>query len=94
LESVNSLPGSFDPGVEHQRRENAIRPMPLGCKNWIHFGNQEAGPRIAVILSIVETCRRLQLPICDYLAAILPGLADLPVSRVAELTPTAWAARS
>jgi transposase len=74
--------------------ENAIRPVALGRKNWIHFGSQEAGPRIAAILSIVETCRRLQLPIRDYLAAILPGLADLPVSRVAELTPIAWAARS
>jgi transposase len=74
--------------------ENAIRPVALGRKNWIHFGSQEAGPRIAAILSIVETCRRLQIPIRDYLAAILPGLADLPVRRVAELTPTAWAARS
>jgi transposase len=74
--------------------ENAIRPVALGRKNWIHFGSQEAGPRIAAILSIVETCRRLQIPIRDYLTAILPGLADLPVSRVAELTLTAWAARS
>jgi transposase len=74
--------------------ENAIRPVALGRKNWIHFGSQEAGPRIAAILSIVETCRRLQIPIRDYLTAILPGLADLPVSRVADLTPTAWAARS
>jgi transposase len=74
--------------------ENAIRSVALGRKNWIHFGSQKAGPRIAAILSIVETCRRLQLPIRDYLAAILPGLADLPVSRVAELTPTAWTARS
>ena len=74
--------------------ENAIRPVALGRKNWIHFGSQEAGPRIAAILSIVETCRRLQIPIRDYLAAILPGLADLPVRRVAELTPTAWATRS
>jgi hypothetical protein len=27
------------------------------------FGSKEAGPRIAAILSIVETCRRLQIPI-------------------------------
>jgi transposase len=74
--------------------ENAIRPVALGRKNWIHFGSREAGPRIAAILSIVETCRRLQIPIRDYLASILPGLADLPVRRAAELTPTAWAARS
>jgi transposase len=74
--------------------ENAIRPVALGRKNWIHFGSQEAGPRIAAILSIVETCRRLKIPIRNYLASILPGLADLPVRRVVELTPTAWAARS
>ena len=40
------------------------------------------GPRIAAILSIVETCRRLRLPIRDYLAAILPGLADFPANRL------------
>jgi transposase len=74
--------------------ENAIRPVALGRKNWIHFGSQEAGPRIAAILSIIETCRRLKIPIRDYLGSILPGLADLQVSRVAELTPGAWAARS
>ena len=71
--------------------ENAIRPVTLARKNWIHFGSLDAGPRIAAILSIVETCRRLQIPIRDYLTAILPGLADILVSRVAELTPTAWA---
>ena len=56
-------------------------------KNWIHFGSQQAGPRIAAILSIGETCRRLKIRIRDYLGSILPGLADLPVSRVAEPTP-------
>jgi len=74
--------------------ENAIRPVALGRKNWIHFGSQEAGPRIAAILSIAATCRRLKIPIRNYLASILPGLAELPLSRVAELTPTVWAARS
>ncbi len=33
---------------------------------------------------------RLKIPIRDYLASILPGLAELPVSRVAQLTPAAW----
>jgi transposase len=94
LESVNSLPGSFDPGVEYQCRGERHPAGGIGRKNWIHFGSQEAGPRIAAILSIVETCRRLQIPLRDYLTAILPGLADLPVSRAAELTPTAGAARS
>lgn len=32
-----------------------------------------------VILSVVESCRRLKLPVRDYLAAVLPGFADLPI---------------
>jgi hypothetical protein len=47
---------------------------------------------VAAILSIVESCRRLKIPIREYLAAVLPGLADTSVQRLAELTPTAWAA--
>jgi transposase len=73
--------------------ENAMRPVVLGRKNWIHVGSKDAGPRVAAIISIVETCRRLSLPIRDYLASVLPGLADFPRNRVAELTPSAWAAK-
>ena len=74
--------------------KNAIRPVALGRKNWIHFGSQDAGPRIAAILSIVESCRRLKIPIRDYLRSTLPGLANFPINRIAELTPTGWLARN
>lgn len=73
--------------------ENSMRPLVLGRKNWIHLGSQQAGPKIAAILSIVETCRRLKIPIRDYLAAVLPGLADRPLQQTKQLTPTAWATR-
>ena len=73
--------------------ENSMRPIALGRSNWIHIGSEHAGPRIAAIFSVVESCRRLNLPIRDYLADILPGLANAPLQRTAELTPAAWAAR-
>ena len=57
------------------------------------FGSERAGPRVAAIVSIVEACRRLNIPVRHYLGSILPGLANFPVNRIAELTPTAWAAR-
>jgi transposase len=72
--------------------ENSMRPVALGRRNWIHIGSKEAGPRVANILSVVETCRRLVLPVREYLGAVLPGLADFPVQRVGQLTPAAWAA--
>jgi len=67
-----------------------MRPVALGRKNWIHIGNPQAGPKVAAILSVVESCRRLKLPLRDFLATILPGLADLPIWRLPELTPKAW----
>jgi transposase len=73
--------------------ENSMRPVALGRKNWIHVGSQQAGPKVAAILSIVESCRRLKIPIREYLAAVLPGLADISIQQLAELTPTAWAAK-
>jgi transposase len=74
--------------------ENSMRPVALGRKNWIHIGSPQAGPKVAAILSIVESCRRLKIPGRDYLAAVLPGLAGTSIQRLAELTPAAWAARN
>jgi len=70
--------------------ENSMRPVALGRKNWLHIGSSQAGPKVAAILSVVESCRRLQVPVRDYFSKILPGLADLPIRCLPELTPTAW----
>jgi len=71
--------------------ENSMRPVVLGRRNWIHVGSEEAGPKVAAILSVVETCRRLKLPIREYLAWVLPGLGDVSVQKVNQYTPAVWA---
>ena len=73
--------------------ENAMRSIAIGRKNWLHLGSKEAGPKIAAIFSIVESCRKLDVPIRKYLADVLPGLADRSIQSLAELTPAAYAAR-
>jgi transposase len=73
--------------------ENSMRPVAIGRRNWTHVGHVKAGPRVAAILSIVETCRRLNIPVREYLTAVLPGLANTSIQRLPELTPTAWAAK-
>jgi transposase len=72
--------------------ENSMRPVALGRKNWIHIGSPQAGPKVAAILSVVESCRRLTLSVRDYLAAVLPGLGDVTIQRLPAITPSAWAA--
>ena len=73
--------------------ENSMRGVAIGRKNWIHIGSPTAGPRVAAILSVIESCRRLSIPVREYLTAVLPGLADVGIHKLADLTPAAWAAR-
>lgn len=84
------------PAVElsNNLAENSMRGVAIGRKNWIHIGSPTAGPRVAAILSVTESCRRLGIPIREYLADVLPGLANVRIQKLVELTPAAWAARN
>jgi len=70
--------------------ENSMRPVALGRKNWLHVGSVKSGPKVAAILSVVESCRRLGLPVKDYLLAVLPGMNHRKYSELAQLTPLRW----
>lgn len=72
--------------------ENSMRPVALGRKNWLHVGSAQSGPKVAAILSVVESCRRLSVPVKQYLLAVLPGMAQRTLSQIPPLTPTRWAA--
>jgi len=49
---------------------------------------------VAAILSVVETCRRMGIAVREYLGAVLPGLGEVSIQRIAEFTPAAWAGRN
>jgi transposase len=74
--------------------ENSMRPVAIGRRNWLHLGSKEAAPKIAAIFSVIESCRRLNIPIRRYLGDILPGLANRSIQSLAELTPATYAAKS
>lgn len=76
--------------IDNNWCENAIRPLAVGRKNWLHIGSEEAGPRVAAITSIFETCRRFEINPRAYLRDVLPKMPDWPIARVAELSPMAW----
>jgi transposase len=85
----------FDYGeveLSNNLAENSMRPVALGRKNWLHVGSAQAGPKVAAILSVVESCRRLHVPVKDYFYSVLPGLNRRTLSEVANLTPARWSA--
>jgi transposase len=71
--------------------ENSMRPVALGRKNWLHVGSEKAGPKVAAILSVVESCRRLGLPAKQYLGDVLPGMDRRKMREVSLITPGRWA---
>jgi transposase len=72
--------------------ENSMRPVALGRKNWLHVGSPQAGPKVAAIISVVESCRRLGVPVKEYLIDVLPGMNHRKLSEMALLTPARWSA--
>ena len=72
--------------------ENSMRPVALGRKNWLHVGSVKAGPKVAAILSVVESCRRLGIPVKEYLLTVLPGMSQRRHSELAQFTPARWQA--
>jgi len=79
--------------IDNNWCENAMRPVAVGRKNWLHIGSAEAGPRVAAIASLIETCRRLDINPRDYLLDVLPLVPTWSSQRLAELTPARWKAR-
>jgi hypothetical protein len=72
--------------------ENSMRPVAIGRKNRNYVGSENAGPKVAAILSVVETCRRLSLPVRACLASVLPRPGYLPIKHIVQCTPAARAA--
>ena len=86
--------------IDNNWAENGMRGIALGRKNWIHIGSEAAGSKIAAILSVLETCKRLKINAREYLEDVLPKLAYMstrPQARthsMADLTPMAWKSAS
>jgi transposase len=72
--------------------ERALRPLTLGRKNWLFVGSDRGGKTAAIVYSILQTCKALEINPQEYLEDILPRVLDHNSNRVAELLPDRWAA--
>jgi hypothetical protein len=73
--------------LDNNAAERAMRPVPLGRKNWLFAGSDAGGERAAAIYSLTETAKLNSLDPGDYLRQVLERIADHPVKRVHELLP-------
>jgi transposase len=78
--------------LDNNVAERAVRPLTLGRKNWLFVGNEVGGEAAAVILSLVQSCRALEINPREYLEDIMRRLMSHNSSKLYELLPDQWAA--
>jgi transposase len=76
--------------IDNNLCENTIRPVALGRKNWLFAGSIEGAKRMAIIYSLVATCKLNGINPYEYFLDILPKASSYPASKVADLTPINW----
>ena len=83
---ISSTHGRLDNNVA----ERAIRPLAIGRKNWLFFGSEDGGKSAAILLSLVQTCRNLEINPREYLEDLFRRFMSHPMSRLEELLPDQW----
>jgi transposase len=79
--------------IDNNTVERAIRPIALNRKNALFAGSDGGAEHWAVIASLIETCKLLDVEPHGYLADVITRIAnDHPQSRLDELLPSAYPA--
>jgi transposase len=62
----------------------------LGRKNWLFCGSEMGGKRAAILYSLIESCKRLDIEPFTYMKDVIDRVSTHPMSRIRELTPIGW----
>lgn len=71
--------------------ERAIRPLAIGRKNWMFAGSEKGGEATAIWLSIIQTCRSMDIDPFAYLDDILRKINS--TDDLETLLPDRWKAQ-
>ena len=77
--------------IDNNVSERTLRHQAIGRKNWLFLGSKAAGPRAAVLCTILAGAKRHRIEPWGYIRDLLLRLhADDP--RLEEMLPNRWAA--
>ena len=79
-----------DVQIDTNHLERALRPIPMGRRNWLFSWTEVGARHIGVIQSLLVTCRLHGVNPYVYLVDVLQRISQHPASRVDELTPRRW----
>lgn len=80
--------GRFE--IDNNYIERAIRPIAVGRRNWLFAGSEHGARMTAVMITVLQSCKNLGINPQQYLAEVLPRLADVGTKSLDGLTPFNW----
>lgn len=78
--------------IDNNPIENAIRPIALGRKNWLHVGSEPAGRRACAIMSLLATAKANGHDPHAWLSDVLERLPTTKDRDIDALLPHRWSA--
>ena len=76
--------------IDTNHLERALRPIPLGKRNWLFTSSEVGAQRVGIIQSLLVTCRLHEVDAYTYLVDVLQRISVHPANRAIELTPRMW----
>jgi transposase len=77
--------------IDNNVSERTLRHQAIGRKNWLFLGSEQAGPRAAVLFTVLAGAKRHRIEPWTYLRELLLRLHG-DDSRLDEMLPDKWAA--
>jgi transposase len=77
--------------IDNNISKRTLRHQAIGRKNWLFLGSERAGPRAAVLFTVLAGAKRHRIEPWTYLRELLLCLHD-DDSRLDEMLPDRWAA--
>jgi transposase len=89
-EALRRYAGSGYLSIDNNVSEQHMKTIATGRKNWLFTGSENGGKTMAILFSLVSSCRRHGHDPFVYLRDVLSRLPDHPRDQLADFLPDRW----
>ncbi len=90
VDSLKVFLSDPDVPIDTNHLERALRPIPMGRKNWLFCWTELGATQVGIIQSLLVTCKLHGINPHTYLVDVLQRISQHPASQAIELAPRVW----
>jgi transposase len=78
--------------ISNNACERSIKPIVLGRSNWLFAGSIDGGHTSAILMTLIQTCERLNINSFEYLKDVLTRFPNANMRDLDDFLPDRWLA--